>query len=215
MIRNIVDNDWFTVSIVLCIVFIAITKLLYANKFNDFVKIIGNSNYLKIYIKDQKFVNLFDGLLFVNLVISASIFVLILNNQFQGYPKSIDIMLFLKLAVGISSILIIKALIDRLIGSLFEIDELINDYVFQKITYKNYLGLILLPVNILLIYVLNISEAILYIVIFVLFVVNCLGFLESLKTHLNIVKSNLFYFILYLCALEIAPYIILYKLLIN
>ena len=101
--------------------------MLYANKFNDFVKIVGNSNYLKIYIKDQKFVNLFDGLLFVNLVISASIFVLILNNQFQGYSKSIDIILFLKLTVGISSILIIKALIDRLIGSLFEIDELIND----------------------------------------------------------------------------------------
>ncbi|MBT8394025.1 MAG: DUF4271 domain-containing protein, partial [Bacteroidia bacterium] len=72
MLRNIIFNDWFTVSIVLCAVFIAAAKLLYSNRFNDFVVIIGNSNYLKIYIKDQKFINIFDGLLFFNLVISLT-----------------------------------------------------------------------------------------------------------------------------------------------
>ncbi len=84
MLRNIIINDWFTVSIVVCLVFIAAAKLLFFNRFNDFIEIIGNSNYLKIYIKDQKFINTFDGLLFINLVISLTIFVILTINNLDG-----------------------------------------------------------------------------------------------------------------------------------
>ncbi len=213
MLRNIIINDWFTVSIVVCLVFIAAAKLLFAKRFNDFIEIIGNSNYLKIYIKDQKFINIFDGLLFINLVISLTVFVILIINNLDSNFSPQNIELYYQLFIGLGSVLIIKVLLDRLMGSLFEIDELINDYVFQKITYKNYLGLILLPLNILLIYAITPTKSIIFIAIILLFTVNFMGFLESLKSHLNLIKSNLFYFILYLCALEIAPYIILYKVL--
>ena len=213
MLRNIIINDWFTVSIVVCMVFIAAAKLLFSNRFNDFIEIVVNSNYLKIYIKDQKFINTFDGLLFINLVISLTIFVILAINKLDTNLEIQNIELYYKLFIGIGSVLIIKVLLDRLIGSLFEIDELMNDYLFQKITYKNYLGFILLPINLLLIYAIIPSKSIIFIAIFILFTVNFMGFLESLKSHLNLIKSNLFYFILYICALEIAPYIILYKVL--
>jgi hypothetical protein len=215
VLRNIIINDWYTVLIVLCLVFIATAKLLYSSRFNDFIEIIFNSNYLKIYIKDQRFINTFDGLLFVNLILSLTIFVVLsLNNLEHLFPVQ-NLQLYYKLSVGIGSILIIKVLLDRLIGSLFEIDELMNEYLFQKITYKNYLGLILLPINILLIYVITPSKSIFFVAISLLFIVNLMGFLESVKSHLSLIKSNLFYFILYLCALEIAPYLILYKVLVN
>ncbi len=196
-------------------VFIAAAKLLYSSRFNDFIEIIINSNYLKIYIKDQKFINTFDGLLFINLIISLSIFIILSLNSLGNNFQVQNSQLYYKLIVGIGSVLIIKVLLDRLIGSLFEIDALMDDYLFQKITYKNYLGLILLPVNILLIYVIEPTRTLIFVTISLLFIVNFLGFLESVKSHLSLIKSNLFYFILYLCALEIAPYLILYKVLIN
>ncbi len=215
MLRNIIINDWFTASIIICLLFLAITKLLFPKRFNDFVEILGNSNYLKIYVKDQKFINIFDGLLFMNLIISITIFVSLCIITLEQNIQEQNLTLYYKLFVGIGSLLIIKALLDRLIGSLFEIDELMNDYVFQKITYKNYIGLVLLPINIILLYALEPSKSIMLIAIFILFVVGFMGFLESVKSHLKLLKVNLFYFILYLCALEIAPYIILYKVLIN
>lgn len=215
MLRNIIANDWFTILIVVCLVFIAVAKLIYSSRFNDFIEIIINSNYLKIYIKDQKFINTFDGLLFINLVISSSIFIVLALSNIEEIFQTQNLQLYYKLFVGIGSILIIKVLLDRLIGSLFEIDELMNDYLFQKITYKNYLGLILLPINILLIFVIEPTRAIIFVAIPLLFIVNFMGFLESLKSHLSLIKRNLFYFILYLCALEIAPYLILYKVIIN
>jgi len=204
-------NDWFTVLIVVCLIFIAATKLLFAKRFNDFFEILGNSNYLKIYLKDQKFINTFDGLLFINLIISSTIFILISFNVFYNTDYSQNTELYYKLFLSIGSIIVIKVLIDRLIGSLFEIDDLMNVYVFQKITFKNYLGLILLPINIVLIFAINSSKVFIYLAISLLFIVNLIGFSMSIKKYLKTIKSNFFYFILYLCALEIAPYYILYK----
>ncbi len=165
MLRNIIINDWYTVLIVVCMVFIAAAKLLYSSRFNDYIEIIINSNYLKIYIKDQKFINTFDGLLFINLIISISIFIILSLNSLGNNFQVQNSQLYYKLIVGIGSILIIKVLLDRLIGSLFEIDELMNDYLFQKITYKNYLGLILLPINIFLIYVIAPTKTLIFVAI--------------------------------------------------
>ena len=120
-----------------------------------------------------------------------------------------------KLTFGVGLFILIKVLMERLIGSLFEIDKLVDSYLFQKISYKNYLGLLLLPINALLIFNVKSSLTIFYVAIGLLLVVNVIGLVTSFKTHLSVIKNNLFYFILYLCALEIAPYIILYKVFIT
>ena len=211
MLRNIVQNDWFTALILICLVLIAASKLLNTKRFNDLIGIFTNSNYLKIYIKEQKFINLFDGILFLNLVISLTIFSLLTLRIFNDTEQNQNLDLYYRLIVGLGCILLIKVLLDRLIGSLFEIDEVMNSYVFQKITFKNFIGLILLPINILLIYSVSPSRTIIFLVILLIFIVNIIGFAISLITNLKVVKNNFFYFILYLCALEIAPYLILFK----
>lgn len=211
MLREIITNEWFTVLIVLCIGILTILKVRYANRFNDFLWVIGNSKYLKVYSRDQKFIDQFDGFLFLNLIISLSLFFFIWNNTFLE-PLTFDLILFLKLILGIGAIILVKVLLERLVGSLFEIDALIDAYIFQKMNYKNYIGIILLPINILLIYTLQPSKIILYIIIGLLLLVNMMGFLTSFKMHQKLILNNFFYFILYLCALEFAPYIILFEL---
>jgi hypothetical protein len=55
--------------------------------------------------------------------------------------------------LAVSTVIIIKILVERLIGSLFEIDKLIDmDYLFQKTTFKNYSGFVFLVANLLLLY---------------------------------------------------------------
>ena len=212
MLREIISNEWFTVLIVLCVCILAFAKARFTNRFNDFLWLIGNSKYLKIYSRDQKFIDQFDGLLFLNLIISSALFYFIWYNTFIE-SIAFDLILFFKLFIGIGSLILIKILIERLIGSLFEIDSLIDSYVFQKTNYKNYIGLVLLPINILLIFAVNPSKTILYIVAGLILVINLVGFITSFKIHQKLILNNLFYFILYLCALEIAPYIILYEVL--
>ncbi|WP_417853895.1 DUF4271 domain-containing protein [Xanthomarina gelatinilytica] len=214
MLRPTSTNDFFIILIVVSLVFVAIAKLLFEKRFNHFASILINSSYLKVYSKDQKFIDLFDGLLFLNLLFSASIFGFICyNTLFESIEMSVA--LIFKFMFGIGVFILIKVLLERLIGSLFSIDNLMDKYLFQKTSYKNYLGLALIPINVLLLFSMTPNKAIVLTVIILLTVINTIGLLTSYKSNLNLIKRDFFYFILYLCALEIGPYIILYKVFIE
>ena len=74
MIRDAASNELFTILLVLGLIIIATAKLLAPKRFNDFVFVVGNYKYLKIYSREQKFFDKFDALLFVNLILSTSVF---------------------------------------------------------------------------------------------------------------------------------------------
>jgi len=214
MLREILSNEWFTILLIVSIGLVAAAKLAFTLRFNEFLTLIGNSKYLKIHSRDQKFIDLFDGLMFINLIISIVVFIMIvMRNQTNEFTVTLD--LVSKLGIGLGTLFLIKILVERLIGSLFEIDELIDSYLFQKISYRNYLGLILIPCNILLLYTFTPSKSIVYVIIAILGLVNIVGIITSIKNHQKLLINNFFYFILYLCALEISPYVILYKLIIK
>lgn len=214
MLRNIPSYELFTILIVVGITFVAAAKAFSPKRFNDFVFVLGNSKYLKIYAREQKFFDKFDALLFANLILSAGTFGFIcLNHNSPILEPSIDTLF--KLTFGIGAIILIKVLLERLLGSLFEIDQLIDQYLFQKISYKNFLGLILVPINLLFIFSFKPTITILIIIFIIILLINIIGLITTIKTNQSLIKENLFYFILYLCALEIAPYIILYEVFIS
>ena len=214
MLREVLSNDLFTIAIVVGLVLITLSKAMNPKRFNDFAIVLGNSKYLKIYARDQKFFDLFDALLFANYTIGLSVFSVIAFNQVFN-PVVLSFPFFIKLALAIAILIIMKILIERLLGSVFDIDFLTDTYLFQKITYKNFIGLILIPINLFLVYAVPVSNALIYVFIGILTLIFCIGILTTIKTHQNLIKQNLFYFILYLCALEIAPYIILYAFVID
>ncbi|MEP3838174.1 MAG: DUF4271 domain-containing protein [Algibacter sp.] len=214
MLRHLVSNEIFTVLLIIGLLIVAIAKLTAPKRFDDFVLVLGNDRYLKIYSRDQKFFDKFDALLFTNLIISVSVFCFISYKQLTN-TQIISANTMFKLTFSIGVFILIKVLIERLIGSLLEIDKLIDQYLFQKISFKNYLGLLLLPINALLLYTFTPTLTIIYVIVIIMLIVNIIGLISSFKTHQSLIKNNLFYFILYLCALEIAPYIILYKVFIS
>jgi hypothetical protein len=149
--RNFITHEWFTIFTIIGLFAIVAAKFLYTLRFNDFLYVIGNSKYLKIYIKDQKFIDQFDSFLFINLSLSLSIFAFFSYSTFVS-PLDFNLILFLKLLFAISTLIIVKTLLERLIASFFEIDSLIDHYLFQKTTFKNYSGIVFLIANLFLLY---------------------------------------------------------------
>ncbi|WP_460220702.1 DUF4271 domain-containing protein [Psychroserpens sp. MEBiC05023] len=211
MLRDVISNDWFTIFLLLGLVCITLTKYIFTHRFKDFLAVIGNSKYLKIYARDQKFIDGFDALLYCNGIISISIFAFISYSTLVN-PAEFDLNQFFKLLFGIGVLFLIKVLLERLIASVFDIDELVDSYLFQKTTFKNYTGFVLFPINCIIIYALNPSKPVIYTVFGLIVLINLIGFITSFKNHQKLLLNNIFYFILYLCALEIGPYLILYKL---
>jgi hypothetical protein len=208
--RDYITYEWFTVFTVLSLLAVVLAKFTNTLRFNDFLSVVSNSKYLKIYSRDQKFIDPFDSFLFVNLCISASIFIHFTYSNFIR-PIGFDTVVFLKIILAVSTVIIIKVLTERLIGSLFEIDAIVDTYLFQKTTFKNYSGFVFLIANLLLLYSQTNQKIVIIVAFCLICLINFIGFLSSFKTYQKLISANIFYFLLYLCALELAPYVLLYK----
>jgi len=156
----------------------------------------------------------FNLLLLVTQVVSVSLFIFLLiqiNN-----PKVLheNPWLFVQICTGYVVFVSIKFALEKIIGNIFSIDALINSYLYQKLSYRNLIAILFFMANLIFYFVYQPSSTVLLIFVLVVLALNSIALFYSYKTNGNAIMRNFFYFILYLCALEISPYIILYKTLV-
>ena len=211
MLREVLFNDLYTTIIVVSLAIVVSAKLINFNRFADFLRLFGNSNYLRINFKDHKFLDPFDIVLFVNFCINGTLIGILTYTHFVQNLE-IEAMLFLKLAAILGVVTLVKILLELGIGYLFDIPKLFNSYVFQQVSFLNFLGVVLLPLNSLLIYGAPNHHTLLVIILVISGLILFTGLMKSIKTYQKLLINNLFYFILYLCTLEIGPYILICKL---
>jgi hypothetical protein len=210
-LRTIENKDWATLIFLATFAMIVVAKSVFEARFYDFVRLVVSTKYLKIYKDSSHLLSGFNVLLFVVNIVSLSFFIQIVLHHF-GYGSKTDWVLFVQIFTLLSVFILSKFLVEKIIAETFNIEELIEQFNLQKVTYRTYIGLLLLPVTILLFYSNYASNSIYLIIISILLVINAITYLLSLKIYQNLIIPKLFYFILYLCALEIAPYYFIYYL---
>jgi len=207
--RIIENKDWATALFVVSFATIAIIKSIFEGRFADFSNLIFSDKYIKVY-KDSSHLNSgFTISLFFVQVISLAFFIQLLLNYF-GYASKTDWILFIQIITFLVFFILSKYLIEKIIATAFNIEEFIEQFNLQKVTYRTYIGLLLLPIDIILFYNDSISRNIPLFILIILLIINTLTYLMLIKNYQNIIFSKLFYFILYLCALEITPYYFMY-----
>jgi hypothetical protein len=151
----------------------------------------------------------FTILLFIVQIISFSFFIQITLSHL-GYVSKTDWILFIRIFTFFGVFVLSKFLIEKIIATTFNIEEFTEQLNLQKVSYRTFIGLLLLPVNIYLFYNDTSSNVLIFCVIGAILIINLYSYLVSLKIYQNLIFGKLFYFILYLCALEIAPYYFIY-----
>ncbi|WP_125717802.1 DUF4271 domain-containing protein [Flavobacterium ustbae] len=207
--RIIENKDWATLLFVLTFAVVAMTKSAYETRFSEFSKLIFSDKYAKIYRDNSHMKNSFTvGLFFVQIV-SFAFFILLTMNIF-GHASKTDWVLFIQIATFLLYFILGKYLIEKIVAASFNIDEFVELFNLQKVTYRTYIGVLILPINAILFYYNNIPQIIPLVIIGISLCISIYSYFISIKTYQNVIIGKLFYFILYLCALEIAPYYFLY-----
>jgi hypothetical protein len=209
--RIIENKDWATILFVLSFALIAFTRTAFETRFNDFLRILISDKYIKIYKDSSNLMSGFTILLFIVQLISTSFFIQLILNYFGTVSKT-DSVVFLRIFTFFTVFVLSKFLIEKIIAAIFNIEEFTEQFNLQKVSYRTFIGILLLPINIYLFYNDNSSKTLIISIIVVILIINVLTYLLSLKNYQNLLLSKMFYFILYLCALEIAPYYFIYYL---
>ncbi len=207
--RIIENKDWATALFVLTFAVVAMTKSAYETRFSEFSKLIFSDKYAKIYRDNSHMKSSFTvGLFFVQ-VISFAFFILLTMNIYDKASKT-DYILFIQIATFLLYFILAKYLIEKIVAAAFNIDDFVELFNLQKVTYRTYIGVLILPINAILFYYDNISTIVPLAMIGISLCISLYSYFISIKTYQNVIIGKLFYFILYLCALEIAPYYFLY-----
>ena len=207
--RIIGIQDWATIVFVVLFTIVAVVKSVFETRFQDFMKLVVSDKYTKIYRDASYLMSGFTIFLFLVQLVSISVFIQLSLHHFYHVPKT-DYILFIQICTFLSVFVLSKFLIEKIIATSFAIEEFADQFNLQKVTYRTYVGVLLLPINAILFYNTNTSDLLFFAIITVIVVTNLLTYVVSLKNYQNLLFGKLFYFILYLCALEIAPYYFIY-----
>ena len=206
MIREYILFDGFTIIILLNIIIVTIAKALNNSKFKQFIFIYLNNSFLKFSTSNNSFLSSFNSLLNINYLISMSLYISILFSYSpSGTNNNFDISIFFKTLFFVAVFIYTKYLFEILVGWSFNIRKFIIAFNLQKNSFNKLIGIIIILFNSLSIYSFPGSITFIKITIFFVISLYLIGLYKVIRLNDNLILSNMFYFILYLCTLEIVP----------
>ncbi len=211
LLRHIENIDWVTILIFSSLLLIVVAKSTFYNRFLNFIILPFNNKYIFMYNKKDKLINWFHIFFTIFQIINFSLFLFLSWKIFFGSEETEEMNLYIFPAIlgSVLIFLVLKISLQLGNGFIFKSSKVISELVFKKLSYLNYSGLIMFIANVVLSYVLKDSKAVVFVTFFLILSINTIGWITLLRNHQKFIAHNFFYFILYLCALEIAPWVII------
>ena len=211
--RTFSQTDWITLTLMGSLIFPLLAKGFYYSRFFSFLILPFNSKYISMYTKKEKLFNWFHILLSLFQILNTTLFLFFVWRAYIPATEEKNPFIFPLLLAAVFIFLSAKTLVQLFNGFVFNSYKTFNELIFRKLSYLNYAGIVLFIANVLLTYVLINSKIVIIITSILFLAINIIGWVTVFRNYQNFISSYFFYFILYLCALEIAPLIILGSLL--
>ena len=209
------DNNWITFTFLFIITLIAALRFIYNERLVNISTLFLSKKYLLIYFNKEKnsVQNLFQIILFIIQILTISILIYLSGAVFPTFisiENSLNTFIFIIL--GVIFYFSIRYFIGKFIAFIFNLNALQNKLTYEKINYLNNLILWVLPFLIIAFYNTSSNYLLLKITFTITFILLIMRYILLIVNNKKLVFNGLFYFILYLCALEIAPLVIILKL---
>ena len=207
--RMVLSNDWITGILLLSLLCMVFAKELFYNRFLNFIILPFNNKYIFLYNKKGRLLSGFHLAFSLFQILNLSLFVYLGSLAWGHESRWGSSFVYPVILGGLLAFILLKIGLQLTAGYIFDREKLVNSLIFKKISYLNYSTLVLFAANLLLTYLLPQSKAIVLAGFSLALLVNIIGWITILKMHQKYVSTHFFYFILYLCALEMAPLVII------
>lgn len=203
-------NDSVTWIFIAILVILCFLKFFYNERlFFTSVSLFSEKHTLVFYSKDRKssVVTRYDSILFLAINVLTCLLLL----QCIFHKTSFEPQKILFLSILITGYAIFDYLLKKGVSVLFGFESIQHNVTYFKTTYFNNAILWILPFLLIYFYSSSFKESIRFLIMSIFLVINILRYILTILKNKKHVQSHLFYIILYLCTLEIAPFIFLIK----
>lgn len=144
-------------------------------------------------------------------LISIPLFIYILYARYQGWPVASKPFVFVQILAGYIVFFALKNSLEYAILWILNLKSHLQNYYFKKFSYRNKFGILLFILSSFLVYTSSDSLILIYISFGILGLVLLISTLNFISNYRSQIIGHPFYFILYFCALELAPYYLVIK----
>ncbi len=205
--------DWIFFWCLISITLIALAKRSNAKVFSSFLQLLFTNNYLQLYANSivARGIHFWMSMLFVT---TLPLYYYVVE-FLRGNYIELDVKEYLFFVGYLSSFLVVKRSLEFLLAATFLKKKGIRRFMYEKQSYLNYLAIIFfLPINIILYSSFN-NPYLNYLLIALFVFLWVLAYLLVISRFRNQFSFGWRYFILYLCALELAPTCLTYIMILN
>jgi Domain of unknown function (DUF4271) len=211
------NDDWRLYAAAALVLLFGLAKNAFRKMYDQLVTLMLRTTVKTRQIKEQLQHTTIPSLAFNLVFVIAFSLLLMLAIVYYSPPGGINyFLLWLLCAGGVAGVYLVKYCWLKLAGWLFNVREAADGYLFFVFFLNKILGIFLIPVVVLLL--LNKSQVVEYLLIISYFLI---GFFLFYRYYLaysatqKAIKTSPFHFFLYICAVEIAPLLLIYKVLFN
>ena len=211
------SKDSLFYLLVAILFYFALIRIFFEKYFNNLMTLFFRVSLRQQQIREQVLQTPLPSLLLnILFVISGGLYACYLLHYSQlgaGIPFWI---LYLNCMLLLGTIYFVKFLVLKFIGWVFSISRATDIYIFIVFLVNKMLGIFLLPFLIVITFSgPQLREVFITISLAMIFVLWTYRILASFRPVHNEIKLTPFYFFLYLCAFEIAPLLLIYKVLLT
>lgn len=193
-------------------------RYVFAKELSENITVIVNSNLGQQIYRDREFsANIFKLLTFFNFACSAGIFIFLLARYYEvQLPFDAAFYNIILCIGGVGALYLIKGLSYRILGSTFKISNALQFFRFNALVIYHLLGIGMLPFIILAAFAdPPVSDWAIAGTLILIAIALLIRFVKGFTALRLTGRFHFVYFLLYICALEIAPLLIAIKVFLN
>lgn len=207
------NQDWTTYVYLVIFISLVAVRLLFDKRLYRNTTLFLSRKYLAIYFNREKrnTLTLFQTILIIPQILVLALICTYFGNFFYPNELALSFETFYKILIGVILYFGLRYLMGILISSILNLRKSHNRILYEKTSYFNNIILWILPLLVLTTYTPYNHEFILKFTGIIFIILACMRYGLLIINNKKLIISNLFYFILYLCTLEIVPLIIISK----
>ncbi len=212
--KKTANPNFLFVTISILLLFLTMLVVLNRSLLANIYRAILSDTFLKsVYRFQNNSQTLSYGLFYLFFILNAGLFLFLLLIQLKVDYFSSDPILFFVCVGIIASVYLVRHLVLKIIGVIFPVTKEVGYFNFTILAFNIFLGIALLPINGLISFSGDyIATLCLYIGVIIFVILYSIRQLRGMLLAANFLTYQKFHFIIYLCTVEIAPVIILAKL---
>ena len=212
------DETWKFWILITIIFFVASVRLINIKRFDEIISSAFDMSFdLKVWVEKSPNYIITSLAIFIGFITSSALFAVTYAERKSLIEVNSDVSLFWSVSLGLLIIYIAKIFLNLFVGLIFKTQRLSQLFLFNAISINNLVGLFLIVLNLVYIYVpdygtIRFIGACAIVVILVGFIFRMI---KNLLMGSSVSKYPIIYLFTYLCAFEILPWCVVFKLYLN